>query len=146
MPTGGTWQAGYRRPVGRIGLPLDLPTPIAAIQQCAEETGDLEVVITCEVWSAEGGYIVHVDVPPHLELLFEVDDWVEGVRVMDPHGEDVSVAEAVDYFAARADGRTPDELVASHSAVSPFTPRSVADGFVRNGMVNGPVVGSPSAT
>ena len=69
----------------------------------------MEVVITCEAWSAKGGYIVHVDVPPHLESLFEVDDWVEGVRVMDPHGEDVSVAEAVDYFAARADGRTPDE-------------------------------------
>ena len=71
-------------------------------------TLDVDVAITCELWSA-GGYIVHVDVSPDLELLFEVDDWVDGVRVMDPHGEDVTVAEAVEYFAARATGHMPDQ-------------------------------------
>lgn len=55
---------------------------------------DLEVTITDEAWSANGGYIIHVD--GAADLLFEVDVWVEGVRVMNPHGEDVSVAEAVD--------------------------------------------------
>ena len=68
----------------------------------------VDVAITCQLWSA-GGYIVDVDVSAHLGLLFEVDDWVDGVRVMDPHGEDVTVAEAVDYFAARATGHPPDE-------------------------------------
>ena len=68
---------------------------------------DLEVTVTYEAWSASGGYIVHVD--GAADLLFEVDDWVEGVPVMDPLGEDVSVAEAVDYFAARALGDTPEQ-------------------------------------
>ena len=29
---------------------------------------------------------------------------------MDPHGEEVTVAEAVDYFAARASGHAPEQL------------------------------------
>lgn len=51
--------------------------------------------------------LVHVD--GDADLLFEVDDWVDGVRVMDPRGEDVSVGQAVDYFAARAVGHTREE-------------------------------------
>jgi hypothetical protein len=62
----------------------------------------VEVVIAYEAWSASGGYIIHVN--GAVDLLFEIDDWVEGARVMDPHGEDVSVAEAIDYFADRAVG------------------------------------------
>lgn len=67
----------------------------------------VEVAITYECWRDPGGYIVHID--GAADLLCEVDDWVEDVRVMDPHGEDVTVAEAVDYFAARALGRTPED-------------------------------------
>jgi hypothetical protein len=62
----------------------------------------VEVVIAYEAWSASGGYIIQVN--GAVDLLFEIDDWVEGARVMDPHGEDVSVAEAIDYFADRAVG------------------------------------------
>lgn len=57
--------------------------------------------------SINGGYFVQV--AGDVDLLFEVDDWVQGVRVMDPHGEDVTVEQAVDYFAARAVGQTRDQ-------------------------------------
>jgi hypothetical protein len=50
----------------------------------------VDVVIAYEAWSASGGYIIHVN--GAVDLLFEIDDWVEGARVMDPHGEDVSGA------------------------------------------------------
>ena len=55
------------------------------------------MVIAYEAWSASSGYNIYVN--GAVDLLFEIDDWVEGARVMDPHGEDVSVAEASDYFA-----------------------------------------------
>ena len=69
----------------------------------------LEPTITNEVWSSGEGYILRVDVSPDLDLLFEVDDWVEGVRVLDPDDEDVTVAEALDYFAARATGQPREQ-------------------------------------
>ena len=46
-------------------------------------------------------------------LLLEVCDWVDGVRLLDPHGEDVSVDQALDYFAARLSGRTRHQAMAS---------------------------------
>ena len=96
-------------------LPLvDPPNDSAAhrfgelIRERSRDLG-LEPTITNEFWSAGAGYILRVDVSPDIDLLFEVDDWVEGVRVLDPNGEDVTVAEALDYFAARATGHPREQ-------------------------------------
>jgi hypothetical protein len=38
-------------------------------------------------------------------MLWEVTDRVNGVRIMDSDGEDITVEHAMVYFAARAKGR-----------------------------------------
>src|SRR5215207_3306138 len=96
----GIWPVNERSPIR--GEP---PEDSAAhrfgspIRDRSAELG-VEVVIAYEAWSASSGYIIHVN--GAVDLLFEIDDWGEGARVMDPRGEDVSVAEAIDYFADRA--------------------------------------------
>lgn len=78
----------------------------ALIRKRSADLG-VDVTVAYERWAAPGGYIVHIN--GAADLLFEVDDWAEGVRVMDPHGEDVTDAEAVNYFAARAVGHPPEQ-------------------------------------
>lgn len=106
-------------PVASGRVSADLPLVEPPIDSAAHRFGELirersrglghAVTITTEVWSAGGGHIVRVDASPDLDLLFEVDDWVEGVRVLDPDGDDVTVAEAVGYFAARATGQPREQ-------------------------------------
>lgn len=58
--------------------------------------GHYHVVIN---WEADPGY----------GMLCEVTDRVNGVRVLDPDGEDITVEQALVYFAARAKGSSPEE-------------------------------------
>jgi hypothetical protein len=44
-------------------------------------------------------------------VLYEVADWVDGVRVLDPNGEDISIDEGLDYFAARAGGASAKQAL-----------------------------------
>lgn len=49
-------------------------------------------------------------------VLCEVADSIDGVRVMDPHGEDVSVERALRYISARAAGVSRAEAWRSSEA------------------------------
>ena len=69
----------------------------------------LRVHITVQPWDMVGGYTVEVELQdePEAGWLYEVTDWVNGVRVLDPHGEDMSTVQGIAYFEARSAGQTP---------------------------------------
>lgn len=75
------------------------------LDRLAAEGFDSEVVVTRDF---EGGYSVDVLVPAP-GLLCWVVDWLDGVRVLDPDAEDVTVAQALDYLSLRCHGHTPKE-------------------------------------
>ncbi|MFC0628292.1 hypothetical protein [Kribbella deserti] len=85
----------------------------ALIRERASAAG---VVVRVEVHSRElaGASGVGVDWDGG-DLLFEVVDWVDGVRILDPNGEDVSIADALQYFELRAFGHTPTQAWAGIS-------------------------------
>ena len=73
----------------------------------------IAVHVTVTEWEP-GHFGVSVDWASDPEgLLMEVSDRVDGVRLLDPHGDDVSVDEALDYFAARLSGATRRQATAS---------------------------------
>ena len=51
--------------------------------------------------SSPGAYVVDVDWQGGLGVTCEVADWIDGVRIMDPHGEDVTVDIGLRYVQAR---------------------------------------------
>jgi hypothetical protein len=53
-----------------------------------------------------GAYLVDVEVKDGPALLFEVADWIEGARVMDPDGADLSRAEVLNYIRLRCRGKS----------------------------------------
>lgn len=42
---------------------------------------------------------------------YEVADWIDGVRILDPDGEDVSVEQGLAYLAARIRGDEPGQAL-----------------------------------
>lgn len=67
--------------------------------------------MTLTPWDMAGGYTVGVEVEgdPAVGWLYEVSDWVDGVRVLDPHDEDMTVDQGVAYFDARCAGNSPKD-------------------------------------
>ncbi len=69
--------------------------------------GEVEVVPWPER-ELEGGFSVAVRSPAPGVLCWVVD-WVDGVRVLDPNADDLTVAQALDYISLRSHGRTAKE-------------------------------------
>lgn len=80
----------------------------ALLRERARQIG-VQVAVEVVPSEAVGRYIVDIDwdAKPDDGFLCEVADWVNGVRIVDPHGEDVTVEQALTYFAARATGTSP---------------------------------------
>jgi len=77
-----------------------------------------EVQVEVQVWTP-GNYGVSVDWPGNPNgLRFEVADGLDGVRVLDPDGEDLTTQQALDYFSARLAGHTPKAAMALISGPS----------------------------
>jgi len=74
-------------------------------------TADVEVNPVSPTVAPPGAYLVSVEVHDGPDLFFEVADWVDGARVMDPHGEDLSRAEALRYLQLRCGGKSPVEAL-----------------------------------
>ena len=73
-----------------------------------ERAGNRNWRITVEVqqWEQSGGYGVSAEwgEGPDQEIMYEVVDWVGGCRLLDHHGEDLTVEQGLAYFEARAAG------------------------------------------
>jgi hypothetical protein len=54
-----------------------------------------------------GAFLVDVVVNDGPSVLFTVANWFDGVQVIDPNGEDLTVAQALAYVGHRADGLQP---------------------------------------
>lgn len=66
------------------------------------------MVVEVIPWELPGAYGV-VASWEAADVMFEVVDWSDGVRILDPSGEDVALPDALQYFELRATGSTPDE-------------------------------------
>jgi hypothetical protein len=84
---------------------------LAALLREQARQASVQVVVDVIPLQAVGAYHVSIDwdAGPDSGLLFDVVDWVGGVRILDPDGEDVTVEQALAYFAARAIGGSPQE-------------------------------------
>jgi hypothetical protein len=51
--------------------------------------------------------LVSVETESGPSSLFERAEWVAGVRVLDPNGEDLTISAALDYIDLRVDGLKP---------------------------------------
>lgn len=71
----------------------------------------LPVVVRVHSWQEPGAYGVEASWGAD-DVMLEVVDWSEAVRILDPGGDDVSLADALQYFELRATGSTPDEAFA----------------------------------
>lgn len=69
--------------------------------------GEVEVTPWSE-HELEGGFSVEVR-SPEPGVLCWVVDWVDGVRILDPDADDLTVAQALDYISLRSHGRTAKE-------------------------------------
>lgn len=66
---------------------------------------DVQLVSADE--SSQSAFIIDVSWRGCLGLMCEVADWVDGVRILDPHGEDVTVDVGLRYVEARASDLSP---------------------------------------
>jgi hypothetical protein len=82
----------------------------ALLSERASQSG-IRVTVDVVPVKEVGGYLVNIrwEAEPDDGLLYEVVDWVNGVRIMDPHGEDVTVERALVYFTARTKGTAPQD-------------------------------------
>lgn len=81
------------------------------LAQRADALG-LRVSIEVTPWQLDGAYGVSVDWPKsQAGVLFEVADWLDGVRILDPNGEDDSVEQGLAYFAARSQGHSATQAL-----------------------------------
>jgi hypothetical protein len=72
--------------------------------------------VAVEPTKTAGLALVSVEVESGLDILFEIADWVPGVRVLDPNGEDLTISAALDYIVLRVDGLNPSAAL-SRAAV-----------------------------
>lgn len=79
------------------------------VERLAEEGLAVEVEVT--PWSEQeikGGFSVTVQSPKPGVLCWVVD-WVDGVRILDPDADDLTVTQALEYISLRSHGRTAKE-------------------------------------
>lgn len=72
---------------------------------------NVDVTPVREQVAPPGAYLVQVSVHEGPDLLYEVADWVQGARIMDPDGEDLSLEEALRYLRLRIRGLPPSEAL-----------------------------------
>ena len=63
--------------------------------------------VAVEPTQTAGLSLVSVEIEPGPSILCESADWVAGVRVLDPNGEDLTISAALDYIDLRVDGLKP---------------------------------------
>jgi hypothetical protein len=75
-------------------------------------TEKLGVAARVEVtpWKLAGSYGVTVGWETG-DLMYEVADWVDGARVLDPGDHELSVDQALDYLSARMSGVDPNQAI-----------------------------------
>lgn len=86
----------------------------ALLQGVVSESGrtaDVYVAPVSEQVAPEGAFLVEVSVDEGPSILFEVADWIDGARIMDPDGEDLSVEQAPRYVMLRINGASPVEAL-----------------------------------
>jgi hypothetical protein len=74
-------------------------------------TADVDVTPVDEQVAPPGAFLVEVSVHQGPNLLYEVADWVQGARIMDPDGEDLTLDEALRYLRLRIMGLSPAEAL-----------------------------------
>jgi hypothetical protein len=74
-------------------------------------TARVEVLPVKPQAAPAGAYLVDVAVQDGPGLLFEMADWIDGARVMDPHGDDLSRTEALNYLHLRCSGKSPRDAL-----------------------------------
>lgn len=74
-------------------------------------TANVDVTPVSEQVAPPGAYLVEVSVHEGPDLLYEVADWVQGARIMDPDGEDLTLEEALRYLRLRIMGLSPSEAL-----------------------------------
>ena len=63
--------------------------------------------VAVEPTQTAGLSLVIVEIESGPSILYEVADWVTGVRVLDPDGEDLTISAALDYIILRVGGLKP---------------------------------------
>jgi hypothetical protein len=74
-------------------------------------TADVDLTPVGEQAAPGGAYLVEVSVHEGPHLLYEVADWVQGARIMDPDGENLTLEEALRYLRLRIMGLSPSEAL-----------------------------------
>jgi hypothetical protein len=74
-------------------------------------TADVDLTPVSEQVAPPGAYLVEVNVHEGPHLLYEVADWVQGARTMDPDSEDLTLDEALRYLRLRIMGLSPSEAL-----------------------------------
>jgi hypothetical protein len=86
----------------------------AALLRARAEQLDVAVQVEVQPWAElPGAFGVFVDWGPDPETdsaTYEVADWVDGARVLDT-GDDVTLADALDYLSVRLSGAPPKEAL-----------------------------------
>jgi hypothetical protein len=80
------------------------------VKDCGR-TADIDLTPVSEQVAPRGAYLVDVKVHEGPDLLYEVADWVEGARIMEPDGEDLTLDEALRYLRLRIIGLSPSEAL-----------------------------------
>ncbi|WP_020386938.1 hypothetical protein [Kribbella catacumbae] len=83
---------------------------LEVVNDCGR-TANVAVSPVSEQVAPPGAYLVEVSVREGPDLLYEVADWVQGARIMDPNGEDLTVEEALQYLRLRIGGLSPSEAL-----------------------------------
>lgn len=63
--------------------------------------------VALEPTQTAGLSLVSVEIESGPSILYESAEWVAGVRVLDPNGEDLTISAALDYIELRVDGLKP---------------------------------------
>jgi hypothetical protein len=100
----------HKKVSGRLDFPSAAGGTVELFRQLAEgRLRDHGIVgrVAVEPTQTAGLALVSVEIESGLDILFEVADWVPGVRVLDPNGEDLPISAALDYIVLRVDGLNP---------------------------------------
>lgn len=118
-----SWSSRLRLESRRYGARVSAtPPPIAAwrgqpsgdvfarlVRARADQLG-LPVRVEVLPWKLTGSYGITVDWDAG-DVMYEVADWLDGARVLDPGDHDLSVDQALDYLSARMSGLDSEQAI-----------------------------------
>lgn len=90
------------------GIPADRLRDL--VSQHLEELGVVGTVAVIP-HNLPDAYGLDIELADGLSLLLEATESWPGVRILDPHGEDVTVRQALDYIALRHLGEQPSQAL-----------------------------------